>query len=524
MNIDSISQNLSFSFLNSGQYKVEALALLNSLFSYDQFIDNQEKIIEESLEGRDSIIIMPPSEKRSICYLIPSLVRKGVGLIITSSKESSIEKCDSLKRIGLKAECLKKSFFESGREDVLKDIFEEKIDFLVASSDSILVEDTLKILKNIEISLITIDDAQNSPGSYSRLSVLRDIFPHVPRVALTKIGSFDSREELRFKHSMTGARVFFDSINRTNINYEIELKNGHQQTQLLNYLERFETDESGIIFCQTDRLVQEIDKTLQSNGFNTQVLHKQLGNKDREKVIEEFVSGKGVILLAKSGLELNFNKKDVRFVIHLDLPKSIDRYYHESSLAGIDGERSYSWLLYNKQDSQVLNHLIRNSSKAIEEKKVDEFQVDLILGLCESTNCRRSVILKKFNIESNEYCGHCDICQGSLEGKELVNISDEMILLLNSISICEQRLNKKELFKFLMGDEYFSFGEYASSPYFGQGESLDLSQWKVIYRVALASNLINIDFKKSDTIQLSMDSFNVLEGREGIYMRSELKS
>ncbi|OUR97109.1 hypothetical protein A9Q84_12325 [Halobacteriovorax marinus] len=529
MNIDPVSKNLSFSFLNSSQYRLEALSVLKSLFNYEKFLGDQEKIINEALEGRDSLVIMPPSETRAISYLIPSLVRKGLGVVISPSASFTRDKVYSLLRIGLRAISINRSLSKSEREDIDKKILNAEYDILFIDPDSLFENDTIHILKKVELSLITISEAHRVSKwkagylkKYSKLSILADIFPHVPRIAMATTGNLESREFIKSELALNKARVFVNSIDRTNITYEIELKNDHQETQLLNFLERFDITDSGLIFCQSEQKVQEITKWLLGLGFNVVSYLSGEETRDRENSHESFLSTEGMILVLLSGHEISVSKRDIRFVAHVDLPKSIDSYYHESALAGIDGEESHSWLMYNMQDALVFKHLIRKSSKNLEHRKIEEHHVDLMLGLCETTRCRREVILKFLDVESTEYCGHCDICLGALEGKELIDITDEMVLLLTAISNCEQRITKNELFKFLLGEDDFPYGEYSTSPYFGQGLSLGLARWKDVFRVALASGLVKIDFNESQFVQQSIDSINILLGKENVYMRSNL--
>jgi ATP-dependent DNA helicase RecQ len=529
MDLNSQQENLSFSFYNSSQYIDQSKTVLKNVFGHNSFRGQQEKIINELLEGRDVLALMPTGGGKSLCYQIPALVRDGVGIVVSPLISLMEDQVSSLNEIGVNAAYLNSSLTITQSREIRESLKNGDIDILYLAPERLLKSGTLDLLKSLDISVIAIDEAHcvskwgpDFRPEYMKLSMLKKEFPNVPRVALTATADIDSRKMIVDELGLREARVFLSSFDRPNISYEIELKNKDPQTQLLNFLERFDIDESGIVYCLSRKKVEETAKFLVENGFNAYPYHAGMSAANRKSAQNEFLLEQGVIIVATIAFGMGIDKPDVRFVAHLDLPKSLESYYQETGRAGRDSLPANALMLYGKRDAAVLRHLVRKGTRNALQRKVEEHHIDLMLGLCETTLCRRKVILHFLDEEFPDYCGNCDICQGSLEGKDLKDITDEMLLYLTSIYKSGQQLALDTLFRFLTGDETLRNQDLLSSPYFGQGSKLSANQWRDIHRVALASAFVEVDFDRGQSIKLSKESLKVLKSSEKVFMRSAL--
>lgn len=529
MNNSNEFESLSFSFFNSDQYKDNALEVLRSVFGHKEFRLHQEKIIDELLEDRDVLALMPTGGGKSLCYQIPAMVRDGVGIVISPLISLMEDQVSTLNEMGVRAAYLNSSLSREEGDLIQEELLREEIDILYLAPERILQPYTLRLLSSLKVSVIAIDEAHcvskwgpDFRPEYMKLSVLKDHFPGVPRIALTATADNSSRKTIAKELSLDNARVFLSSFDRENISYEIELKNDDPQVQLLNYLERFDVEDSGIIYCLSRRKVEETAAFLVENGFIAYPYHAGMSASKRKKVQHEFLTKEGVIIVATIAFGMGIDKPDVRFVAHMDLPKSIESYYQETGRAGRDGLAASAWMVYCRRDGAVLKHLIRKGTRSIVQRRIEEHHVDLMLGLCETTRCRREVILNFLDEDYPEYCGNCDICQGSLEGKELLDITDEVILYLSSIYRLDQKMNIDLVLSFIIGDESFKYTEYMSLAHFGQGSTLSITKWKDIHRVALASGLVSVDFEKGSSLKLTPKSLKVLEGEDKVFMRTDL--
>ena len=529
MELNSKEENLSFSFYNSSQYINEAKNVLKSIFGHNEFRPLQEKIINEILEGRDVLALMPTGGGKSLCYQIPALVRKGVGIVISPLISLMEDQVGTLNELGVRAEYLNSTLSLTESREVRRALSDGEVDVLYLAPERLLKSGTLELLQSIDVSIIAIDEAHcvskwgpDFRPEYMKLSILKKAFPGVPRIALTATADIDSRKTIVNELALSQARVFLSSFDRENISYEIELKNKDPQTQLLNFLDRFDIEESGIVYCLSRKKVEETAQFLVENGFNAFGYHAGMSASKRKSAQSEFLLEEGVIIVATIAFGMGIDKPDVRFVAHLDLPKSLESYYQETGRAGRDGLAASALMLYGKRDAAILRHLVRKGTRDALQRKVEEHHIDLMLGLCETTLCRRKVILHFLDEEYPDYCGNCDICQGSLEGKDLKDVTDEMLLYLTSIYKTNQSLALESMFKFLTGDESLRGQELVSSPYFGQGQKLGPNQWRDIHRVALGSGLVEVDFNRGQSLKLTKGSLKILESKEKVFMRSPL--
>lgn len=529
MNDSDQFENLSFSFFNSDQYKSSALEVLKNVFGHREFRLHQEKIINELLEGRDVLALMPTGGGKSLCYQIPALVRDGVGIVVSPLISLMEDQVSTLSEMGVRAAYLNSSLSRDEGRAIEEDLINEEVDILYLAPERLLQPYTLRLLSSLKVSVIAIDEAHcvskwgpDFRPEYMNLSVLKKNFEGVPRIGLTATADINSRKTIAKELSLENARVFLSSFDRENISYEIELKNDDPQVQLLNFLERFDVEDSGIVYCLSRRKVEETAAYLVENGFVAYGYHAGMSAAKRKKVQHEFLSKEGVIIVATIAFGMGIDKPDVRFVAHLDLPKSIESYYQETGRAGRDGLSACAWMVYCRRDSAVLKHLVRKGTRSIVQRRVEEHHIELMLGLCETTRCRRQVVLNYLDEEYPEYCGNCDICQGSLEGKELIDITDEVVLYLSSIYRVDQKMSIEMVISFLMGDDDFKYQEYMNLPNFGQGSGVSLAKWKEIHRSALASGLVEVKFDKGAALTLTKRSLKVLEGEDKVFMRTDL--
>ncbi|CBW26236.1 putative ATP-dependent DNA helicase [Halobacteriovorax marinus SJ] len=526
MEQDHLFENLSFSFFDADDYKESAREVLRTVFGHHDFRDQQEKIVTEVLEGRDALVLMPTGGGKSLCYQIPAIVRKGVGIVISPLISLMEDQVSTLNEMGVEAYYLNSSLSREESNEIEAKLRQGQVELLYLAPERLLQPYTLNMLSSIDVSVIAIDEAHcvsrwgpDFRPEYMNLNILSNKFPNVPRIALTATADMESRKIIANELSLKNARVFLSSFDRPNISYEIELKNEDPETQLLNFLERFDIDDSGIIYCLSRKKVEQTAAFLVENGFIAYPYHAGMSSTKRKKVQQHFLQGEGVIVVATIAFGMGIDKPDVRFVGHMDMPKSIESYYQETGRAARDGLAAQAWMLYSRRDSAVLKHLIRKGTRDRTQRKVEEHHIELMLGLCETTRCRREVILSFLDEDSPEYCGNCDVCQGSLEGRELQDVTDEILLYLTAIYKLNQKMSYETVISFLTGDESFRFHEYTSLPLYAQGQGIDSSKWREIHRVALTCGLIQVKFAEGARIALTEKSLKVLDGKDRIYMR-----
>ena len=390
--------------------------VLHRVFGYETFRPLQGDIIRELVNGGDALVLMPTGGGKSLCYQVPALVRAGTAIVISPLIALMQDQVAALKELGVRAAFLNSTMdFEQAR-DTENALMTGELDLLYCAPERLIQPRTLDLLHHASISLFAIDEAHcvsqwghDFRSDYLELSRLAHEFPDVPRIALTATADERTRKEIAERLSLTEARHFISGFDRPNIQYRVAPKTNANK-QLLDFIKAEHDGDCGIVYCLSRNKVDSTAKLLSDKGYTALPYHAGLNAGDRARHQERFLREDGVIIVATIAFGMGIDKPDVRFVAHLDLPKSLEAYYQETGRAGRDGKPSTAWMVYGLQDVIKLRQMLESSMGNDHFKRVERQKLDAMLGLCEVTSCRRQVLLRYFGDTLEQPCGNCDTC------------------------------------------------------------------------------------------------------------------
>jgi ATP-dependent DNA helicase RecQ len=390
--------------------------VLHDVFGYESFRPLQGEIIHEVVSGGDALVLMPTGGGKSLCYQVPALVRPGTAIVISPLIALMQDQVSALKELGVKAAFLNSTMdFEQARATEYA-LTTGELDLLYCAPERLIQPRTIELLHNASISLFAIDEAHcvsqwghDFRSDYLQLSMLATEFSDIPRIALTATADERTRKEIAERLSLTSARHFVSGFDRPNIQYRIAPKTNANK-QLLDFIKAEHDGSCGIVYCLSRNKVDATAKMLAGKGYTALPYHAGLSPVDRARHQERFLREDGVIIVATIAFGMGIDKPDVRFVAHLDLPKSLEAYYQETGRAGRDGKPSTAWMVYGLQDVIKLRQMLEASQGNDHFKRVERQKLDAMLGLCEVTRCRRQVLLNYFGDHLETPCGNCDTC------------------------------------------------------------------------------------------------------------------
>ncbi len=503
--------------------RAHALHLLQSVFGYPAFRGEQADIIDLIAGGGDALVLMPTGGGKSLCYQIPSLLREGCGLIISPLIALMQDQVDALAELGVRAAFLNSTqdFDESLR--VERALRRGELDLLYVAPERLLTPRCLELLDSVQIALFAIDEAHcvsqwghDFRPEYIRLSVLHERYPQVPRIALTATADFQTRDEIVSRLQLDGARQFISSFDRPNIRYQIvDKENGRRQ--LLDFIRNEHRGDAGIVYCLSRKKVEETAAFLNEHGISALAYHAGMDTSTRSAHQARFLREDGIVMVATIAFGMGIDKPDVRFVAHLDLPKSIEGYYQETGRAGRDGLPADAWMAYGLQDVVQQRRMIDESEADIQFKRMQSARLDAMLGLCETLSCRRVRLLDYFG-QSSDPCGNCDIC---LSPPQAFDATESVQKLLSTIYRTGQRFGAVHVLEVLRGsdgDKVKQWGHDQLST-FGIGSDKPESEWRAILRQAIALGLVEIDHENYGALRLPEAARSVLKGERSIAMR-----
>lgn len=503
-----------------------AQKILQTVFGYPEFRETQSAIVDHVIDGNDALVLMPTGGGKSLCYQIPALVRKGVGIVVSPLIALMQDQVEALLQLGVKAAFLNSSLDAVSAIKVEQDILNNKLDLVYVAPERLLTSRFLQILERIDIALFAIDEAHcvsqwghDFRPEYVQLSILHEKFPNVPRIALTATADEPTRLEIIERLGLMDAQQFISSFDRPNIRYRIVQKQNSRE-QLHLFLDTEHRGNAGIIYCLSRKRVEETAQWLAEKGWNALPYHAGLTNAVRQKNQQKFIREEDCIMVATVAFGMGIDKPNVRFVAHLDLPKSMEGYYQETGRAGRDGLPADAWLAYGLGDVILLRQMLNGSEADEQHKRLEQRKLDALLGLCETTLCRRQVLLNYFGEEYLAQCNNCDNCLAPVatwDGK----IAAQMAL--SCVYRTGQRFGVKHLVDVLLGKitpqiERFNHDKVST---FGIGGSHTQQQWQSIYRQLVAANLLAVDMSIYGTLRLTEKSFPVLRGEETIAFRKD---
>ncbi len=502
-----------------------ARELLRTVYGYAEFRGRQEDIIRTVAEGGDALVLMPTGGGKSLCYQLPALLREGVGVVVSPLIALMQDQVAALRQLGIRASFLNSSLPPREQFEVIRTLRAGALDLLYLAPERLLQEDTLALLRELRLALIAIDEAHcvsqwghDFRQDYLGLHVLGERFPGTPRIALTATADARTREEILERLELPSAARFVSGFDRPNIRYAVQAKSDANR-QLVSFLEA-RRGQPGIIYAMTRRKVEETARMLSGHGCNALPYHAGLPPEVRAAHQERFLRENDVVIVATIAFGMGIDKPDVRFVAHIDLPKSVESYYQETGRAGRDGEPADAWMVYGLQDVVRLAQLVDQSEANDDRKRVERAKLDALLGWCEITECRRRALLQYFGDDLPGNCGNCDIC---LEPPRTWDGTTEAQKLLSCVYRTGQRFGAGHVIDVLRGKdtEKIRARRHDRLSTYGIGGDLSDTQWRSIVRQLLVQRYLRADPERYGAMSLTPNSRPLLRGEEHILLRED---
>lgn len=504
-------------------------SILKDVFGYHEFRGPQEAVISALVAGNDALVLMPTGGGKSLCYQIPSLVRDGVGVVISPLIALMQDQVNALHELGVRAGFLNSSMSAQEAWQTELAIHNGELDMLYVAPERLIQPRTLEMLHQAKIALFAIDEAHcvsqwghDFRADYLKLDMLQREFPRVPRIALTATADVRTREEIIARLQLEKAQQFVNGFDRPNIQYRIQQKNT-PKVQLLRFLREEHANHSGIVYCLSRNKVEQTAEWLSAEGFTALPYHAGLTPQVRQKNQSRFLREEQIIMVATIAFGMGIDKPDVRFVAHLDLPKSIEAYYQETGRAGRDGEAATTLLLYGLEDVVKLRQMMSNSEGSEEFKRNEQQRLNAMLGLCEITTCRRQTLLRYFGDTLTKACGNCDCC---LTPAQTWDATEPVRMALSCVYRTGQRFGAGHVIDVLRGssnEKISSFNHQNLSTY-GIGKHLGTDEWKAIFRQLVARGLLDVDAQAYGGLKLNDSCRAILRGEESIQLRRDIKT
>ncbi|MDQ6988526.1 MAG: DNA helicase RecQ [Mariprofundaceae bacterium] len=465
--------------------KQQARNVLKDVFGYDDFRPPQEEVICSILDGKDAFVLMPTGGGKSLCYQIPSIMREGTGIVISPLISLMKDQVDALTRCGVAAAYYNSSLKAAEAKDVMERFENDKLDLLYVAPERLLTKTFLNRLKKIKVALFAVDEAHcvsqwghDFRPEYVRLGELREQMPEVPMIALTATADVHTRDDIVKRLSMKRAKRYVSSFDRPNIRYLIAEKR-QPLTQVLQFLEDWK-DCSGIIYCLSRKRVEEMAVNLQRHGIRASAYHAGMPGRTREKVQDDFLRDRVKVIVATIAFGMGVDKPNVRFVIHHDLPKSMESYYQETGRAGRDGLESEAMLLYGSGDVNLVRRLIENVENP-EQRRVEVHKLNSMISLAESLTCRRRVLLGYFNEYMGENCNNCDVC---LDPPEQYDGTAPALIVAKAVQALNGDHASGYIVDFLRGSKSKRIldKKHDELPEHGTGTDINADEWTSIVR------------------------------------------
>jgi ATP-dependent DNA helicase RecQ len=504
-----------------------ALHLLQTVFGYPSFRGHQAEIVQHIAQGGDALVLMPTGGGKSLCYQIPALLRDGVGVVISPLIALMQDQVDALAEVGVRAAFLNSTQTYEEAARIERRVRSGDLDLVYVAPERLMTPRCLDLLAASKIALFAIDEAHcvsqwghDFRPEYIKLSVLHERFPNVPRIALTATADQQTRTEIAHRLQLDDALKFVSSFDRPNIRYQIvEKANGRKQ--LLDFIEGEHAGDAGIVYCLSRKKVEETAAFLNDSGVSALPYHAGMDFATRTANQARFLREESIVMVATIAFGMGIDKPDVRFVAHLDLPKSIEGYYQETGRAGRDGTPANAWMAYGLQDVVQQRRMIDESEADETFKRVLGVKLDAMLGLCETLSCRRVRLLEYFGQPATP-CGNCDTCLTppiSFDG------TVPMQKLLSAIYRVDQRFGALHVIDVLRGIESDKTKQWRHDELstFGIGAERTEAEWRAILRQAIALGLVTVDHEAYNALKLTDAARPVLRGGQQVQLRQYQK-
>lgn len=477
----------------------DALQILSTVFGYDAFRGEQAQIIDQIAGGGDAVVLMPTGGGKSLCYQIPSLLREGTGIVVSPLIALMADQVAALGAVGIRAAFLNSTLDPHEAQAVEQKLIAGELDLLYMAPERLVLPRTVQLLQRARLALFAIDEAHcvsqwghDFRPDYLGLSMLADTFPGVPRVALTATATEATHREITERLALQGARHFVASFDRPNIQYRIGPKDRARE-QLLRLIRTEHAGDAGIVYCLSRRSVEQTAQFLADQGVPALPYHAGLDARMRQDHQERFLREEGLVIVATIAFGMGIDKPDVRFVAHLDLPKSIEGYYQETGRAGRDGLPSTAWMAYGLADVVNQRRFIDEGEGGEQFKRNARAHLDAMLALCETVGCRRVQLLRYFGQEAGEPCGNCDTCLSPPETWDATTAAQKLLSALIRLDReRDQRFGSGQVIDVLLGKESDRSRQsrHHELSVWGIGTELSEREWRTALRQLLARGIV----------------------------------
>ncbi|MEO0575478.1 MAG: DNA helicase RecQ [Pseudomonadota bacterium] len=503
------------------------LNVLNEVFGYAEFRGQQQAIIDSAIQGQDALVLMPTGGGKSLCYQIPAMLRDGTGLVVSPLIALMQDQVAALHELGINAGFLNSSQSPEARRTVLAALRSGALQLLYIAPERLATDHTRALLQDIPLSLIAIDEAHcvsqwghDFRQDYLSLGELGALFPGVPRMAVTATATEKTRQEIVERLELRQPKTFVESFDRPNIGYAVQAKTDPKR-QLLNFLQGHR-DEAGIVYCLSRKKTESTAAWLCQNGFDALPYHAGLAPEIRSENQRRFLADDAVIVVATVAFGMGIDKPDVRFVAHLDLPKSMESYYQETGRAGRDGGASEAWMVFGMQDVVRLGQMLDESDAGQAYKRFERYKLDALLGWCEGTGCRRRPLLEYFGDALTEDCGNCDGC---LVPAKTWDGTQAARKLLSAVYRTGQRFGAGHVVDVLLGrvTDKVRQHQHDSLSVFGVGSDLAANRWRSVVRQLIVAGHLRSDAERYGALVLTESSRAVLRNEVALQFREDPK-
>jgi len=504
------------------------IEILKTVFGYDKFRGQQQQIIETLIAGQDALVLMPTGGGKSLCYQIPSLIRPGVGIVISPLIALMQDQVNALLQLGVKAAFLNSTLSLEQSRRIEQQLLNGELDLLYIAPERLTSDRTGALFERIKIALFAIDEAHcvsqwghDFRVDYLQLSLLHERFPDIPRIALTATADDKTREEIKLRLGLEQATLYLNGFDRPNIRYRIVQKQ-NARDQLIDFIRAEHAGDAGIVYCLSRKKVDATAEWLRTKGVNALPYHAGMDTGLRAKHQHQFLMEEGLVIVATIAFGMGIDKPNVRFVAHLDLPKSVEAYYQETGRAGRDGLPADAWMAYGLQDVITLRKMLEDSNADEAHKRIEYHKLDAMLALCEQVHCRRQALLSYFGDRLEQPCGNCDTCL------EPVNTWDGTLAAQKALSCIhrtQQRYGVGYLIDVLRGKatERIVKSAHDKLSTFGIGTDIDEQQWHSVFRQLVARGLVAVDFDHFGALRLTEACRPVLRGEQLLMLRKDLQ-
>lgn len=503
---------------------------LETIFGYTSFRDQQQAIIDHVISGQDALVLMPTGGGKSLCYQIPALARDGLAIVVSPLIALMQDQVEALQQLGVNAAFLNSSLNNEENARITNQALAGEIEILYVAPERLTATSFLSFLDEVHahvgLALFAIDEAHcvsqwghDFRPDYRQLAVLHERFPNVPRIALTATADAPTRAEIISQLSLENASKFVSSFDRPNIRYHVTIKNNARQ-QLLTFIEHEHPNDAGIIYCLSRKKVEETAAWLADKGWSALPYHAGLPAATREQNQRRFLREEGIIMVATIAFGMGIDKPNVRFVAHMDLPKSMEGYYQETGRAGRDGLPANAWMTYGMGDVVSMRQMLDSGDASEERKRLEQHKLNALLGYCESTDCRHQSILRYFGETHPGKCGQCDNCLNPVDTWLATKAAQ---MALSCVFRTGQRFGAGHLIDVLMGKvtpQIERFNHHEISTY-GIGKDLNQAQWSSVYRQLAAGGFLEADVEAYGGLRLTELARPILKGEQAIWLRRD---